>query len=116
MPDVSPPEQDELVYESAGLPKTINWWGAFVIGLAGTILLGSIPGVWLGAGLAMRLPVGVMRATLAVVLLAAGLALMEKANVGIAPTVVIGVPVVVAAVAWLLNSFRGRTSAVPVKA
>ncbi len=35
-------EQDELVYESAGLPKTINWWGAFVIGLAGTILVTGI--------------------------------------------------------------------------
>ncbi|MFL5895291.1 MAG: sulfite exporter TauE/SafE family protein [Thermoleophilaceae bacterium] len=84
--------------------------------LAGTILLGSIPGVWVGAGLTMRLPVGVMRATLAIVLLAAGLALLEKANVGLAPTAVIGVPVVIAAIAWLLSSFRGRPSAVAVKA
>jgi amino acid transporter len=35
-------EYDELVYESAGLPKTTNWWGAFVIGLAGTILVTGI--------------------------------------------------------------------------
>ncbi|MDQ6821084.1 MAG: APC family permease [Actinomycetota bacterium] len=35
-------EHDELVYESAGLPKTTNWWGAFVIGLAGTILVTGI--------------------------------------------------------------------------
>jgi amino acid transporter len=34
--------QDELVYASAGLPKTTNWWGAFVIGLAGTILVTGI--------------------------------------------------------------------------
>jgi amino acid transporter len=34
--------EDELVYESAGLPKTTNWWGAFVIGLAGTILVTGI--------------------------------------------------------------------------
>jgi amino acid transporter len=34
--------EDELVYASAGLPKTINWWGAFVIGLAGTILVTGI--------------------------------------------------------------------------
>jgi amino acid transporter len=33
---------DELTYESAGLPKTTNWWGAFVIGLAGTILVTGI--------------------------------------------------------------------------
>ena len=37
-----PPQHDELVYESAGLPKTTNWWGAFVIGLAGTILVTGI--------------------------------------------------------------------------
>src|SRR2546421_3388787 len=42
MADVPTPERDELVYESAGLPKTINWWGAFVIGLAGTILVTGI--------------------------------------------------------------------------
>ncbi len=36
------PFEDELVYESAGLPKTTNWWGAFVIGLAGTILVTGI--------------------------------------------------------------------------
>jgi uncharacterized protein len=76
--------------------------------LAGTILLGSIPGVWLGSGLAVRLPVGIMRATLAIVLLAAGLALLQKANVGIAPSIVIGVPVALAAVASLVKWLRSR--------
>src|SRR5580658_4091204 len=33
---------DELDYVGGGLPKTINWWGAFVIGLAGTILVTGI--------------------------------------------------------------------------
>jgi amino acid transporter len=45
MPDEIPapgPYEDELVYESGGLPKTTNWWGAFVIGLAGTILVTGI--------------------------------------------------------------------------
>jgi amino acid transporter len=42
MSDAPAPEHDELVYESAGLPKTTNWWGAFVIGLAGTILVTGI--------------------------------------------------------------------------
>src|ERR1700742_4005774 len=42
MADVPGPYEDELVYESAGLPKTTNWWGAFVIGLAGTILVTGI--------------------------------------------------------------------------
>lgn len=42
MADVSATESDELSYESAGLPKTGNWWSAFVIGLAGTILVTGI--------------------------------------------------------------------------
>jgi amino acid transporter len=42
MANVPSADHDELVYESAGLPKTTNWWGAFVIGLAGTILVTGI--------------------------------------------------------------------------
>src|SRR3954449_10629737 len=85
--------------------------------LAGTILLGSIPGVWVGSGLAVRLPVGVMRATLACVLLAAGLALLSKADVGIPPAIIIGAPIaiglLVAGIRWL----RSRPPyAVPEKA
>src|SRR5271170_7511350 len=38
----TPGTHDELDYEGGGLPKTINWWGAFVIGLAGTILVTGI--------------------------------------------------------------------------
>jgi amino acid transporter len=34
--------QDELDYVGGGLPKTGNWWSAFVIGLAGTILVTGI--------------------------------------------------------------------------
>jgi amino acid transporter len=33
---------DELDYEGGGLPQETNWWGAFVIGLAGTILVTGI--------------------------------------------------------------------------
>jgi uncharacterized membrane protein YfcA len=85
--------------------------------LAGTILLGSIPGVWLGSGLTVRLPVGVMRATLAVVLVGAGLALMEKADVGIAPGVVIGAPIAIGVIAGLIRFIRSRPAyAVPEKA
>src|ERR1700731_3123382 len=36
------PPEDELSYAASGLPKTTNWWSAFVIGLAGTILVTGI--------------------------------------------------------------------------
>jgi uncharacterized protein len=83
--------------------------------LAGTILIGSIPGVWVGAGLTMRLPVGVMRATLAIVLIGAGLALIEKAYSGLAPGVVIGVPIAIAIMAWVVRLLRSQGLPVPEK-
>src|SRR3954453_6653493 len=76
--------------------------------LAGTILIGSVPGVWVGSGLTMRLPVGVMRATLAVVLIAAGLALLQKANVGIASSVIVAVPFLIAILAVIVHWLRSR--------
>jgi amino acid transporter len=37
-----PTSTDELTYEGGGLKQETNWWGAFVIGLAGTILVTGI--------------------------------------------------------------------------
>src|SRR6202046_4349239 len=57
----APFETDEILYESAGLPKTTNWWGAFVIGLAGTILVtGIAPYVVQGTGALGIILIGVM--------------------------------------------------------
>src|SRR4051795_3551468 len=84
--------------------------------LAGTILIGSIPGVWIGSGLTVRLPVGVMRATLACVLLAAGLALLQKADIGIPPGAIIGVPIAIGALAAFIKWLRSTAIAVPEKA
>jgi len=84
--------------------------------LAGTILLGSIPGVWIGSGLAVRLPVGVMRATLAIVLVAAALALLYKADIGIPPAVILGVPIAIAALAAFIRAARHRPLVLPEKA
>jgi amino acid transporter len=43
MPDqVAPVAEDKLDYEGGGLASETNWWGAFVIGLAGTILVTGI--------------------------------------------------------------------------
>src|SRR3984893_2859666 len=57
MANGEPFEQDELVYESGGLPKTTNWWGAFVIGLAGTILVTGIAPVMVTSLGAASVPV-----------------------------------------------------------
>src|SRR5579859_3668467 len=47
---------EELSYEHGGLPKTINWWGAFVIGLAGTILVTGIAPVMVTSLGAVAIP------------------------------------------------------------
>ena len=57
-----------------------------------------------------------MRATLAVVLLAAGLALLQKANVGIPSLVILGVPIVIGGGAALVGFLRNRPIALPEKA
>jgi hypothetical protein len=60
--------------------------------LAGTILLGSVPGVWLGANLSTRLPQEWLRIALATVMLASGLSLVSKAGVDLPVGVLIGAP------------------------
>jgi amino acid transporter len=55
--DTTSGTHDELVYESAGLPRRINWWGAFVIGLAGTILVTGIAPVMVTSLGAASVPV-----------------------------------------------------------
>jgi amino acid transporter len=58
MADPTGPEtHDELEYEGGGLPKTINWWGAFVIGLAGTILVTGIAPVMVTSLGAASIPI-----------------------------------------------------------
>jgi uncharacterized protein len=78
--------------------------------LAGTILLGSVPGVWVGSSLSVKVPTAALRTTLAIVLLGAGLGLLAKAGAGIPGVVLASVPVTAAAlVIW--SSLRDRRRA-----
>ncbi|HEX2161668.1 MAG TPA: sulfite exporter TauE/SafE family protein [Thermoleophilaceae bacterium] len=64
--------------------------------LAGNILIGSIPGVWVGSNLTLRVGNSVLRTTLALVLIGAGLALLSKAGVGIPGLVIAAFPAAIA--------------------
>ncbi len=80
-----------------------HWAGGNVdLVLMGTILLGSIPGVWIGTGLLPKVPVDGLRPALGVVLLAAALGVLSKAGVDVPVLVLVGVPVSVGlfAAAW----------------
>ncbi|HEU0024598.1 MAG TPA: sulfite exporter TauE/SafE family protein [Thermoleophilaceae bacterium] len=87
-------------------------------GLAGTILVGSVPGVWIGSHWSVRVPEAVLRGTLAVVLIGAGMALLAKAGLGI-PTLAL-VPFPVAVVVLLavtaVREHRERERALAVRA
>jgi uncharacterized membrane protein YfcA len=76
-------------------------------GLAGTILIGSLPGVWIGTNLATRMPKNALRTALGVVLLASSLALLSKAGLDLPPAVLVCVPIVLAVVCFSLLRKRG---------
>ena len=81
-------------------------------GLAGTILVGSVPGVWLGSHWSVRVDPSVLRTTLAVVLIGAGLALLIKAGLDIPIAVLIPFPVGVVAllVVTMLRARRAKVT------
>lgn len=66
--------------------------------LAGTILIGSVPGVWLGSHVSVRLPAGTLRTVLGVVLIGAAMGLGVKAGAPIPPLSIAAVPLVLAAI------------------
>ncbi len=84
-------------------------------GLAGTILIGSVPGVWLGAHLVTRVPEGGLRPALGIVLLTSGIALLSKAGVDVPAAVIIAVPIVLAILSFVILRRRPAVGA-PVPA
>jgi hypothetical protein len=80
---------------AAGLAHVIA--GNVDFGLVGTILLGSVPGVWLGSHWSVRVDPALLRTTLAVVLIGAGLALTIKAGADIPVAVIVPFPLAVIA-------------------
>jgi uncharacterized membrane protein YfcA len=78
--------------------------------LAGNILIGSIPGVWIGSGLATTLPEGTLRPALGTVLLAAGLALLNKAGLDFPIYVIFLAPALVALALTGLHFGRERAA------
>jgi uncharacterized protein len=80
--------------------------------LAANILIGSVPGVWMGSHWAIRVPANVLRTTLAVVLIGAGLALVGKAGVGIPAVALVPFPlaVILLMVVTMIRERRARPS------
>ena len=81
--------------------------------LMGTILIGSLPGVWLGAHLIDKVSADALRPALGCVLLASALGVLSKAGAGVPPLVLIGVPLAVGLGAYLLQRSRGPGAPAP---
>ena len=79
-------------------------------GLMLNILLGSLPGVWIGSHLATRVPTAGLRPLLAVVLLGAALGVLSKAGANVPPWSIAAVPLAVGALAWWLHRIRLRAA------
>jgi uncharacterized membrane protein YfcA len=77
-------------------------------GLMGNLLIGSIPGVWLGAQFVDRVPAQALRVILGAVLLGSALAMASKAGAKLPASVIVGAPVVVALVGYLLHRIGFR--------
>ena len=86
---------------TAGLAHFIS--GNVDLGLMATILIGSLPGVWIGTALVPYVPVVGLRYTLGIVLAAASLGVLTKAGVDIHPGVIVGVPLGLAIFSWLMH-------------
>jgi uncharacterized membrane protein YfcA len=94
-------------------------WGAAIAhvvagnvdyGLMGNILVGSVPGIWLGSVLSVRVPTGGLRLALSVVLLGAGLGLLSKAGLDVPPAVLAAFPLAVGAIAAASQARHRRRS------
>jgi uncharacterized protein len=88
--------------------------GNIDFGLAGTILLGSIPGVWIGTNLSTLMPQVWLRVALGAVMVASSLGLIGKAGLDIPAAVLIAAPVAILAGAALVLRQRSRRRPRPV--
>jgi uncharacterized membrane protein YfcA len=90
---------------AAGLAHIVSGNVDFL--LMGTILIGSLPGVWLGAHLIDKVSANALRPALGCVLLASALGVLSKAGADVPPATLVGVPLAVGLGAYLLQRSRG---------
>jgi len=81
--------------------------------LAGTILLGSVPGVWMGSHWSVRMPVASLRTALGIVLLGAGLGLATKAGLGVPAPLLAAVPITLGLVLGTQALMRRTRASLP---
>src|SRR5262249_21309400 len=96
---------------AAGVAHAVG--GNVDYGLMGNILVGSVPGVILGSQLSVKWPQGILRGALGLVLIAAGITIMNKANTDLVPWVVLVAAVSVAALFAVQMALRKEVGQAP---
>jgi uncharacterized protein len=90
-----------------------HWVGGNIdFALMGTILLGSVPGVWIGTALVGRVPAAFLRPALGCVLLGSALGVMTKAGLELSAWEIVGIPVAVGGLCWLVYRLQFRKAPV----
>ena len=74
--------------------------------LMANILIGSLPGVWIGTALINRVPAAALRPILGCVLLGSGLGVLSKAGAGVPAWLIVAAPVAVGLAAAGLHRVR----------
>jgi uncharacterized membrane protein YfcA len=100
-----------LMLWAAGIAHVIA--GNIDYGLMATILIGSLPGVWIGEHLARRIPAAALRPGLGCVMLGSGLGVLTKVGADIPAWVIVGAPTLVAIAAYALYRSRAVPAAAP---
>jgi uncharacterized membrane protein YfcA len=97
-----------LLLWTAGLAHWAS--GNVDLALMANILVGSLPGVWIGTALISRVPAGGLRPALGCVLLGSGLGVLSKAGADVPGWLIVAAPVAVGlAAAGLHRARRIRT-------
>ena len=86
-------------------------WGDFELDLTASLLIGSIPGVIIGAHVSSRAPDAFIRPVLALVLVLSALKLLDVSNDVLA--VILALALIGGAVAWFVRRRRVRALPVP---
>jgi uncharacterized membrane protein YfcA len=90
-----------------------HWFtGNVDLALMANILIGSLPGVWLGTNLISRVPANVLRPALGCVLLGSALGVLSKAGADVPVWAIVGFPAIAGLFAWLVQ--RTRQISVPM--
>jgi len=86
---------------TAGIAHLVS--GNVDLGLMATILVGSLPGVWIGTALVPKVPVAGLRLGLGVILAAASLGILSKADVDVPAGAILGIPALLAVVCVVVS-------------